>query len=450
MRTLIRGATVISLSSRHSEPAVQDVLIDGDVIAAVGENLEADGADIVEGLGRIVMPGLVNAHMHTWQSAFRGIAYDSDLMEYLQNMHFRVAPRYTPDDIHIGTLAGALNQIACGTTTLADWCHNNQTPAHTDAAVDALQQAGIRAVFLPGAVRVVDPANPKHPTEIGHKRSELDRLVAGAFADPGGLLTLGMSVYGPQYAPLDVATSEFRMAKELGVIISMHSSGGPSRTPGAWETLAQDDLLGPNVNIVHGNEIPDHLLAMLVEKGVSFTVTPEVEMNCGHGHPITGRLLKAGGMPSFGVDIESAISGDMFTVARTALAHQRMLDHGARKVDPATGPSPLFARDALTWATLGGARALGLEDRIGSLEPGKQADLIVIDARRLNLWPVHDAYATALQSHAANIEAVMIGGQWRKRGGKLLNADEDHLLERLSSSAQRISVAAGLPSALAL
>ncbi len=446
MSTLIRGATVITLSSEPADPTVQDVLVEGETITAIGAHLDAAGADVIDGHGRIVMPGLVNAHMHTWQSAFRGIAYDSDLMEYLQNMHFRVAPRYTPEDMHIGTLAGALNQIACGTTTLADWCHNNRTPAHTDAAVAALQQSGLRAVFLPGAIRPVDPENQKHPTEIGHDRSELDRLAAGAFPNRGGLLTLGMSVYGPQYAPLDVATSEFRLAKERGMIISMHSSGGPSRTPDAWEKLAQDGLLGPHVNIVHGNEIPDDLLGMLIEHEVSFTITPEVEMNCGHGQPVTGRLLKRGAMPSLGVDIESAISGDMFTVARTALAHQRMLDHSVRKRDPETGPPPLFARDALTWAIRGGARALGLEDKIGSLEVGKQADLVMIDTRCLNLWPVHDAYATALQAHAANIEAVMIAGTWRKRNGKLLQASEDVLLDKLSASARRISVAAGLPT----
>ncbi len=438
MLTLIRGAMIITMSGHFPEPKIMDILIDGDEIIGLGEGLASQGAEIIDGTGHILMPGLVNAHMHTWQSACRGIAANLDLMAYLQKMHLAIAPRYTPEDIHIGTLAGALNQVSSGTTTLGDWCHNNRTSEHTDAAIDALRSAGIRAVFLPGAVRVTDPENPVAPTETGHSHEEISRLVKGPFAQRDQLLTLGLSVFGPQYAPLDVAMAEFRMAAEFDLIISMHSSGGPTRTPDGWDRLGEARLLGPHVNIVHGNALTDELLGRLTEKGVSFTITPEVEMNAGHGHPITGRLVRLGAMPSLGVDIESGIPGDMFTVMRMALAHQRMLDHDSRRANPDRAHRPLTQRDALAWGTIGGARALGLEGSVGSLETGKKADLIMIDTRSLSLWPMHDPYATALQAGPASVTQVMIAGQWKKRSGQLLGGDARIVLDRLAASALRL------------
>lgn len=448
MRTLIRGATVLTMADTASRPEVMDVLVENTRIARLGHNLDAPGAEVVDGHGRLLLPGLVNAHIHSWQSAFRGIACNWNLLEYLGNMHFRLAPHYTAEDIYYGTLWGALNQIACGTTTLADWCHNNTTPEHTDAGLRALEDAGIRALFLPAAPRRAGPDDTRHPADVMFPRSEIERLLqVSALARNDPLIRLGMAVHGGHYSPAEVAIADFRLAKEFGLVISMHHSGGPARNPETWEKLDQEGLLGLNVNIVHGNRIPDDLLGRFVERGVSFTVTPEVEMGDGHGQPITGRLRDLGALPSLGVDIESAISGEMLLVARMALAHQRMLDHDRRQQSPEE-IAPLTARDALAWATLGGARALGLEHEIGSLEPGKQADLVLIDTRAMNLWPVHDPYASALQASLANIEAVMIAGAWQKRHGRLCYGPLDAAQGAISASARRIALASGLESAV--
>lgn len=440
-RLLIRDAIVVTMDDALGDFRRGSVLVEGERIAAVGADLPADGAEIVEGAGFIVIPGLVNAHMHTWQTALRGAVADTTLIEYFRLVHAGLATHFTPDDIAIATLAGALNQINCGTTTLVDWCHNNPTPAHTDAAVAALQQSGIRAAFFHGSPKPDPKPGEPHFSEIPHPRAEIERLLAGPFAARDGKLTLGMAILGPHYSTTAVALEDFRLSRELGLIASMHQGGGPAKAPEAWDVLEAEGLVGPLVNIVHGNDLPDDRLAQFVELGVTFSVTPENEMLQGHGHPITGRLLALGAAPSLGVDLESVLSGSMLTVAQVALAHQRALDNAAFRAAqggiPAT--ATIKARQALSWITRAGAEMLGMQDRIGTLTPGKQADLVMIRATELDLWPVHDPIATVVfQAHTGTIDSVMIAGRWHKRGGELLGVDLSAIRDRLAASGTRI------------
>jgi cytosine/adenosine deaminase-related metal-dependent hydrolase len=439
-RTLIRSATILTMDDRLGDLACADLLVDGDRIAAIGRNIAATDAEVVDGRGRLVIPGLINAHMHTWQTALRGFAANWTLPEYFRRMHAGLATLFWSEDIYIATLMGALNQINFGVTTLVDWCHNNPTPAHTDAAVRALFDSGIRAAFFHGSPKSDPKPGQPHFSEVPHPRSEVERLLAGPLANRDGLVTLGLAILGPHYSTLEVAQHDFRLAREFGLIASMHQGGGPVKTPGGWEKLIEGGLIGPNVNIVHGNDLSDDLLRRFVDLGVSFSVTPENEMIQGHGFPITGRLLKLGARPSIGVDLESVLSGDLLGAARVALSAQRALDNAeARR---ATGGIPdattIPVREALRWVTVEGARMLGREDRIGSLAPGKLADLVVIDASALNLAPVHDPVATVvMQTSLANIEAVMIGGVW-KRSGQLPFEGLDQRRRQLAQSGERL------------
>jgi len=235
--------------------------------------------------------------------------------------------------------------------------------------------------------------------------------------------------------------ADFALAREFGLIASMHQGGGAAKTPDGWERLEAAGLLGDNVNIVHGNNLSDEQLKRFVDLGMSFSITPENEMAQGHGHPITGRLRKLGTGPTLGVDLESVMSGDMFTVARIALAMQRALDNADYRAAHATIPdtSTVPVREAFSWITTLGAKMLRMEDRIGSLAAGKQADLVLIDARQLNMHPVHDPVASVvMQTSLANIDSVMIAGRWKKRHGKLLHADIARLQTQLSASGDRI------------
>lgn len=441
---LIRGATIVTMDRQGDLPQ-GDLLVQGDRIAAIAPALVADDAEVVDATGCILIPGLVNAHMHTWQTALRGVAANWTLLEYFRKMHAGLATAFTAEDLFIATRMGALNQLDCGTTTLADWCHNNPTPEHNDAAIEGLLSTGIRAAFFHGTPKP-DPKPGERPFwEVPHPRREVERLLQ---AHQGkALLSIQAAVLGPHYSTLDVALHDFRMARELGLIASLHQGGGPARTPEGWERLEQEGLLGPHVNIVHGHALSDDQLERFCALGMSFSAAAESEMSQGHGHPLTGRLRRFGRAPSLGVDLESVLSGDMLTQARIALGIQRSLDNVAHREVHGTIPSTstITTREALSWVTVEGARMLQQLDRIGTLAPGKQADLVLVRATDLNMQPVHDPVSSVVfQASLANIDSVMVAGRWKKRAGRLLAGDLSGDLRKLRASGEKITHALSL------
>jgi cytosine/adenosine deaminase-related metal-dependent hydrolase len=440
--TIIRNATLLCLSDEHPDPLLADILIQDGLIAAIGEIAAIDDHEEFDATGCLVMPGLVNAHMHCWQTAMRGMATDLTLPGYLGLIHGTMAPRMTATDMAAAGLAAALNQLAAGTTTVADWCHNIPTPEHANAAIQGLQDAGIRAVFLHGFPHKARDGSPADITTLCHDRSVLTHLQDGQLKAGGDLVRLGMAILGPHYSTVEAATADLELAHELGVIVSMHHSGGPARSQDGWTKVTERGLLDQSINIVHGNAFSDDQLRQLVDLGVTFTSTPEVEMSAGHGEPITDRLLTLGSGPSLGVDIESGISAEMLTVARFALAQQRAADHRTARASghPFATQNRTTARDALLWATVRGAEALGLQKSVGRLRRGMAADLIVIAAHHLNLAGGGDPYATVLCAGSTNIEAVMVAGEWRKRDGKLVDADIDAIAHQLFELRQRLEL----------
>ena len=253
-RTLIRNAIIVSMDPKLGE-LTGDVLIEGGKIAAVAPGLAAQmagaadagviDAEVIDAAGQIVIPGLINAHMHTWQTGLRGVAANWTLLEYFKHVHAGLATVFKPEDIYIANLMGGLNQINCGTTTLVDWCHNNPTPAHTDAGIDGLIEAGIRAAFFHGSPKP-DPKPGQQPFwEVPHPRHEVERLLkhrlpASSDKSKDGLVTLGLAILGPHYSTLDVALSDFALAREFNLIASMHQGGGAAKTPDGWERLEAD------------------------------------------------------------------------------------------------------------------------------------------------------------------------------------------------------------------
>ena len=447
MKTLIRGAQVITMEDGlggQGDLPQGDILVDGGLIVEIAPQIRADAVELVDATGCIVIPGLINAHMHTWQTALRGIAANWTLLEYFQNMHAGLATVFQPEDLHIATLVGALNQLNCGTTTLVDWCHNNKTSDHNDAAIAGLLESGIRAAFMHGTPKP-DPKPGETPFwEVPHPRAEIERLLKSHQGNP--LLHIQSAVLGPHYSTLEVALHDFQMAKDLGLIASMHQGGGPARTPDGWQKLEAAGLLGSHINIVHGHALEDDQLKRFCDLGMSFSAAAESEMSQGHGHPITGRLLALGKAPSLGIDLESSVSGDMLTQARVALGIQRSLDNVAHRAVHGTIPqtSTVTTRQALQWVTVEGARMLGQLDRIGTLKAGKQADLVMVRADDINMQPVHNAVSSVvLQASLANIDSVMVAGQWKKRNGKLVGVDLAPKLAALRASGQKIANALG-------
>jgi 5-methylthioadenosine/S-adenosylhomocysteine deaminase len=428
-RILIRNATIVSMDPRIGSPAATDILIDGAKIAAVGKNLSVDGATVIDGRDSIVTPGMVNAHIHTWEFPLRGIGAGwVSSRDYHGNMHQNLATRYTARDVYIANLIGALNQIHHGTTTIMDWCHILKDAEMTDAAVDALEESGIRAVFARGTVKppVTPDTTPYY--RIPFPREEIRRLRAGRFASDDRLVTLAMAILGPDWGEYDVAVHDIRLAREFGLINSAHTYGrkGKRKVEDGMPRLAKEGLLGPDHNIAHGNCFSEDELKIVLDAGCTITSTCFTEMMNYEKPAMLGRMIKFGATPSIGSDCDPYFNSSMLWVTRHAFHHQRELDNRTLHAIgewPAKTQHATHPRDALYWATMGGAKALRLDAKIGSITPGKQADLALFDTRGMNLFatlpggdPVN---AVVMFAEAADVRDVMVAGNFLKRDGKL-------------------------------
>jgi len=440
-RILIKGGTVVTMDPAVPDLACGDILIENGKIAAIAESLASDGAEVVDAGNMIVIPGLINSHLHTWQSALRGIAADWTVAQYMQAMHRGLATLFRPEDIYIANLMGALNQINSGTTTLVDWYHNNPTPEHTDAAIKGLDESGIRALFLHGSPKPDPKPGQKHFSEIPMPRVEVERLLKGRFASKDGLLTMGLAILGPYYSTYEVTRTDVLLAKEYGLLASMHVGGGKPLVADGHERLLAEKLVGPHYNIVHGNDMAPELVRAIVGEGGTFTLTAEVELQMGYGDPLTGVLHRLGAPIAIGSDVEPAARGDMFTAMRVTLQHERnrWIVEELRKTGKRPETMPITTRHALEWTTINGARVAGLADRIGTLSPGKQADLVLLRADDLSMFPVRNPIGSVvMQGGVSSVDSVFIAGRAVKRHGKLLFAKLDARKSELAASGERI------------
>ncbi|MCW2724622.1 MAG: amidohydrolase [Frankiales bacterium] len=417
-RTLIKGADwLLTMDPDLGDIPGGDVLIEGSKIVAIGPDLGVVDANIIDGTGRFVIPGFVDTHRHLWQTQMRNIAADWTLSQYLVGLLGTLAPVYRPEDVYAGNLLGVLEALDTGITTILDWSHCAiLTPEHADAAVSALTESRSRAVYAHG-----NGAPIWIDRDLTADWSDLARLQGGA---TGGLVTLAAAVRGPDFGSLDVAVKDWHAARDLGVPITVHIGvAGYSHRPVAQ--LHDKGLLGPDTTYVHCSRLDDDELKMIADTGGTVSIATEVEMHMGHGYPPTGRLLAAGVRPSLSIDVCTGIGGDMFGAMRTTLSMQRAIDNDLI-IRSGIRPAHLevTARDILAFATVEGARTLGLGSRIGTLTPGKDADVVLLRADTLNMFPVNNPVASvALAATTANVETVLVAGRVVKRDGKLVDVD---------------------------
>ncbi|MGZ5301021.1 MAG: amidohydrolase family protein [Actinomycetota bacterium] len=433
-RILLRGGHVLTVDPQLGDVPGGDVLIEGDTIVDVGKDLSAD-AQVIDVSGNIVIPGFVDTHRHTWEAAIRSCAPDATLDDYFVEVLDSFAPLYRPEDVYASDLAGALECINAGITTLVDWSHINNTPDHPDAAIQGLKEAGIRAVYAYGSANT-SLAAYWYNSSIAIPRDDVERIHKTYFSSNDGLLTMGLATRGPGFCQDDVVREEWGMARDLGIPITVHVAMG--KLAGKWGMVKQLDglgLLGADTTYIHCCYFSDEEWELVAKSRGTIAIAPQVEMQMGHGWPPIMKARSHGLRPSLSIDVVTTVPGDMFTEMRCAFAEERWKSNDS--VWESEEPLPddaLTARDMLTMATLDGAHVAGLEGRVGSLTPGKKADVVVIDGKAPGTAPVIDPVATVvLCADTANVDTVIIGGTIQKRAGKL-TADWESARKRLEAS----------------
>jgi 5-methylthioadenosine/S-adenosylhomocysteine deaminase len=435
---LIRGTFVLSLDPEVGDRADCDVLIDDGVIVEIGPGLPVAGAEVVDGSRTIAIPGFVDTHRHTWQTALRGVLPACSLDEYVV-ARCRFGPLFAPDDVYVANLLGSLEALDAGITTMLDWSHISNTPEHADEAVRGLADSGIRAVYahgVPAGTEWGGQSTLAHPDDARRIRERY-------FASDDQLLTFAMALRVPGIAAPEVVLEDWRLARELDARITAHVGMRMVGRRGAHVSgLAELGLLGPDVTYVHCNDSSDDELDLIAETGGTVSIAPFVEMVMGHGYPPTGRFLERGVRPSLSVDVTTSGPGDMFSQMRTAFAAERIRAFTDDEHVP-FAPT-LTPRDVLEFATIEGARACGLESKIGSLAPGKDADIVLLRTDLLNVAPVWDPVAAVvLHADLSNVDTVLVRGRFRKREGRLVQTDLPSLVARAEGSRERILGAAG-------
>ena len=511
-RYVIRGGAVMSMDPAVGDFAQADVLVEGKTILAVRPNIAAGNADVIDATGRIVMPGFVDTHHHQFETALRSFLADGVLINdqtgsdsgsttYFEFILLTFAPVYRPEDVYINELFGGLSQLDDGVTTVHDVSQIHYSPDHSDAAVQALFDTGRRAAFgyFEGAGQGIIPSPPGYAYP-----QDAYRLHDKYFRSTDQLVTMIMG--GEVYIGQPTYTKAWSIGRDIGIPVAAHilSPFGirpildalADGTAGNNTITGKPLKIGPDNLFIHMTGMSDKGWDAVHKNGAQVSIAFPIEMNMRHGTPPIIRMQTMSKPqhpfePSLSVDVECTLTADFFTQMRSAMNLQRMivnqmildspntdpgenlpnpLDWGlpeaaaqvsggtfppywptakSKPAIPKKIPDPLTTRDVLRYATMNGAKALRLDDKVGSLTPGKEADIIILDATRLNVAPLNQVPGAVVSlMDRTNVETVIVAGKVRKWKGQLLDVDLDGLRKKLEASRDYIFKTAGIPQNL--
>jgi cytosine/adenosine deaminase-related metal-dependent hydrolase len=424
---LLRGGTVVSMDPKVGDFVKGDVLIQGKKIISVAAELKAPSqAQVIAATNTIVIPGFVDAHRHSWEGQLRRIIPNGAITAYMAATHQGFARYYRPHDMYAGNLITALGCIDAGITTIIDNSHNSRSAAHSDAAIQALFDSGIRAVHASGAPQVGD-WDKQWP-------QDLTRLQKRFFASDDQLVTLRM------YSGL--SRENWSAARKLGLRITTESTGA---TP-VMEQFWKEKLLGPDITYNHCNGWPDNVWQWVRDSGGTVNVCPrsDPQYGLGEGIPAFQRALDFGMRPAFSIDNETSYGTDMFTEMRVAFNIQRAMATYRRSTGDAKAPAMVTVREVLECATVNGAANAGLSGKCGTLTPGKEADIVMIRTDDINLYPSNHAIGTVVAAaDVRNIDTVIIAGKIRKFRGKMAGINMEKFRQLADESRNYLFAKAG-------
>jgi 5-methylthioadenosine/S-adenosylhomocysteine deaminase len=483
-RYVIKGGSVMTMDG--GEYAQADVVVEGKKIVAVGPGAGAGvGGQAIDATGRIVMPGFIDTHHHQFETALRSFLADGVLIldgdtaggpngegafAYYTSVLLGFAPVYRPQDVYISELFGGLSQLDDGVTTVHDVSQIHHTPQHSDAAIQALFDTGRRAAFGYFEGAGSNPPNYAYPQDA-------IRIKKQWFSSSDQLVHMIMG--GEVYLGADIYTQSWQIGRQLGLQIAAHILSPFSIRPildllaqGKGGTAGANIGVGPDNLFIHMTGMSDLGWKAVKDNGAQVSLAVPIEMNMRHGMPPILKMQSLGMEPSLSVDVEVTLTADFFTQMRSMMNMQRVivnqmiLDQGfpPNAVDwglppqaaanpwptpPAGLPAPLTTRDVLRYATMNGAKALRLDGKVGSLTPGKEADIIILDATRINVAPLNQVPGAVVSlMDRTNVETVIVAGKVRKWKGHLLEVDLPALRRQLEASRDYVFSAAGIPQDL--
>jgi cytosine/adenosine deaminase-related metal-dependent hydrolase len=486
-RLLLRGGVVLSLDPRVGDFERADVLIDGKLIADIAPAIAATDAEVVDCSGTIVMPGFITTHHHQYETLQRSIIADGILQgAWPQESYGSVVQAiwtagripdpgdarqfiwdlgrvpYDPEDCYISELVACLSQISEGVTCGTDTSQANHTPEHTDAMIKGLMDSGRRMVFdySGGTNRSAEGIPFEAPGAMDDTTRGIGRLATTYFSSKDQLVTLGFGGgSGPAFP--GAKYTGWQLGRSFGALINNHSVGNPMGIVNA----ASDPRNGADwsdVTLVHCTRWQENSIGQIGagssgypngsqstawdicrDRGVHISIANLIEMQMRHGMPPFQEALNHGILPSLSPDVDTNMTTDPFSLMRGAFCLQRALanDLAYKESNPGGLPMPqlVTSRQVIEMATIAGAAANRLLDKVGTLTPGKEADIVVLDARNINIWPMNNVPGTIVtMMNPRHVRDVLIAGKvvyWR---GRLVGWDIDRLLRQIEQARERV------------
>lgn len=440
-RYLIRGAWILTQDPAIGDLKNADILIDDGKIAAVGERLDGVDAEVIDGSDHFALPGFVDTHRHSWQSLIRHMSTDWTLPQYFSGVRGVLGKNYAPEDMYAANLVAMLDALDSGITTLVDWSHNNNTPEHADAAIEGVRDSGIRCVWGYG-----NSNDEWLPVSDVPQSRDVARVAEQWFSSGDQLMTLALAPRGPQFATQDVTIADFGLARELDIPVTVHVGDGAwgKGLPVKW--MSENGLTNSRTTYVHCNMLHDEEFDEIGRTGGAISIAPELEMHMGHGRLATLRARDRGIPVSISIDVCTSVGGDIFSAMRALLAGTRYLVNiAALDANEAVDPLPVLATEVLSFATQGGATAAWLGDRVGSLTPGKAADVILIRTDSYGMAPLNYPAGAIVESGNPNlVDTVFVDGKIVKRNGVLLGHDFARVRALAERARDRVLAKAGV------
>ena len=428
---VVRGAHVLTMDPSLRDIVAGDVHVRAGEIIAVGNDLRAPAAEMIDGRGMIAMPGLIDTHSHLWNTPLRNLVDEGPKMGYFA-LTLGLGKEYTPEDMYRGVRLGVAEMLYSGITTVHDWAHNIRGPAYADADLRALRDSAIRARFSYGTPQGGLAADQTMDL------ADLARVQREWFGGRNdGLLSLGMAARSLSDSPRGAVTvqtlkRDWDGARKLGLPITIHTGG-----KGRVALLESEGMLGADVQLINPTAYDETDFARIVKSKAHVSFSPFAEMRSSFLMSRLVEMLKHRVPVSISIDT-AAISGnnDMFATMHALIDSQFVITKD---------PLSLSARQVLELATINGARDLGIADRVGSLTPRKRADLILVRTTDLNMAPLGDplqAIVRSAQPH--NVDTVVVDGRILKRNGQMTSLDVATIVREASDSLAALRARAGV------